>query len=130
MESALEFISIAHHDLGHPDRTNQAGKFPFPLSTFHFLLSQFQHLSFPLFPSPFARYLFFTVKMDKLSTTQTLSLETLELARTAFARFHTQCFWFMREDLEISEEHLEMIIRGLRTHGNREAFLLAARLCH
>jgi len=35
----------------------------------------------------------------------------------------------MREDLRVCEEDLEAIIRGLRAHGNREAFLLAARLC-
>ena len=35
----------------------------------------------------------------------------------------------MREDLRVGEEDLEAIIRGLRAHGNREAFLLAAKLC-
>jgi hypothetical protein len=56
--------------------------------------------------------------------------ERLELAQQAFNRFHTRCFWFMREDLRVSEEDIEAIIRGLRSHGNREAFLIAARLCH
>ena len=53
----------------------------------------------------------------------------LALAEEAFERFHSRCFWFMREDLHVGEEDLEAIIRGLRAHGNREAFLLAARLC-
>ena len=57
------------------------------------------------------------------------SLEKLALAQAAFARFHTRCFWFLREDLRVGEEHLETIIRGLRAHGNREAFLIAAELC-
>ena len=53
----------------------------------------------------------------------------LALAQQAFDRFHSRCFWFMREDLRVGEEHLEAIIRGLRAHGNREAFLIAAQLC-
>jgi hypothetical protein len=55
--------------------------------------------------------------------------ERQALAQEAFIRFHTQCFWFMREDLQVSEEDIESIIRGLRNHGNREAFLIAAKLC-
>ena len=57
------------------------------------------------------------------------SPERLALAQQAFTRFHTRCFWFMREDLRVGEEDLEAVIRGLRAHGNREAFLIAARLC-
>ena len=55
--------------------------------------------------------------------------ERLALAQQAFERFHTRCFWFMREDLRVGEEDIEAIIRGLRFHGNREAFLIAAKLC-
>ncbi len=55
--------------------------------------------------------------------------ERLVLAQQAFNRFHTRCFWFMREDLRVSEEDIEAIIHGLRNHGNREAFLIATRLC-
>jgi len=62
-------------------------------------------------------------------TTPTASPEKLALAQSAFARFHTRCFWFMREDLRVGEEDLEAIIRGLRAHGDREAFLIAAQLC-
>ena len=57
------------------------------------------------------------------------SSERLALAQQAFERFHSRCFWFMREDLRVGEEDLEAIIRGLRAHGNREAVLLAAILC-
>ena len=55
--------------------------------------------------------------------------ERLALAQQAFEQFHSRCFWFMREDLRVGEEDLEAIIRGLRAHGNREAFLIAAKLC-
>jgi hypothetical protein len=57
------------------------------------------------------------------------SPERLALAQQAFERFHTRCFWFMRDDLPLGEEDIDAIIRGLRSHGNREAFLIAARLC-
>jgi hypothetical protein len=55
--------------------------------------------------------------------------EKLELAQQAFQRFHSRCFWFMREDLTVGEKDLDAIVRGLRTHGNREAFMIAGRLC-
>jgi hypothetical protein len=55
--------------------------------------------------------------------------ERLALARHAFQRFHTRCFWFMREDLAVGEEDIESIVRGLRANGDREAFIIAARLC-
>jgi hypothetical protein len=55
--------------------------------------------------------------------------EKLALAQQAFEQFHTRCFWFMREDLRVAGEDIEAIIHGLRAHGNREAFLIAARLC-
>ena len=53
----------------------------------------------------------------------------LALAQSAFGRFHTRCFWFLREDLQVREAVLETIVHGLRAHGNREAFLIAAELC-
>jgi hypothetical protein len=67
-------------------------------------------------------------ELSKVATPPT-SPAKLALAQQAFERFHSRCFWFMREDLRVCEEDLEAIIRGLRAHGNREAFLLAARLC-
>jgi hypothetical protein len=70
--------------------------------------------------------------MNNPSTTASPPLplpEKLALAQQAFERFHTCCFWFMRDDLPLGEEDIDAIIRGLRSHGNREAFLIAARLC-
>ena len=57
------------------------------------------------------------------------SAEKLALAQRAFTRFYTRCFWFLREDLIVDKDNLELVIRGLRAHGNREAFLVAAQLC-
>ena len=67
--------------------------------------------------------------MPSSITPPSASPEKLALAQAAYARFYTRCFWFMREDLQVEREHLETIVRGLRAHGNREAFLIAARLC-
>lgn len=59
-----------------------------------------------------------------------LSLEgKLELARQVFRELHAQCFWYLRSDLELQAEDLDEVIRGLRAHGGRRGFLLAARLC-
>ena len=55
--------------------------------------------------------------------------ERLALAREAFQRYYTRCFWFMRKDLDISPADLPAIAEGLRKHGGREGFLLAAKLC-
>jgi hypothetical protein len=55
--------------------------------------------------------------------------EKLALARQAFKSYYARCFWFLREDLQIGPEHIKTIVRGLRAHGDREAFRIAARLC-
>ncbi len=54
----------------------------------------------------------------------------LREARRAFRRFHAQCFWFMREDMEITAADIPVIVRGLQENGGRQGFLLAAKLCH
>jgi len=53
----------------------------------------------------------------------------LELARKAFKEFYAQCFWSWRDDLEITEEHLPLVIRGLRRHGGHKGYRIVAQLC-
>ena len=53
----------------------------------------------------------------------------LELARWAFREFYAQCFWSYREDMEITEEKIPLIIRGLRSEGGRAGYRVAAELC-
>lgn len=55
--------------------------------------------------------------------------ERLQLARQAFADYYTQCFWYLRRDLEIDVGDIPEISRGLRLHGGRPGFILATRLC-
>ncbi len=50
-------------------------------------------------------------------------------ARRAFRKYHAQCFWFMREDLQIGSEDIPEIIKGLRLHGGRSGMKFAERLC-
>jgi hypothetical protein len=55
--------------------------------------------------------------------------EKLALAREAYRKYYIQCFWWMREDIEIGPEDLLTIAKGLRSHGDRQAFIIAGRLC-
>jgi hypothetical protein len=55
--------------------------------------------------------------------------ERLQVAAQAFREFYAECFWYLRPDLSIDEAAIPEIVRGLRRHGGRRGFLLAARLC-
>lgn len=50
-------------------------------------------------------------------------------ARRAFRQFHAQCFWYMREDMDVRLEDVPEIVRGLRRNGGRQGYALAAKLC-
>ena len=67
--------------------------------------------------------------MDTLPVTAMKSDDRLALAREAVAAFRTRCFWFLSPDFTITTETLPLVIEGLRSHGDRAAFLIAARLC-
>ena len=53
----------------------------------------------------------------------------IQEAQEAFNSFYAQCFWYMRKDMQITENDLPEIIRGLRHYGGRQGFLLADKLC-
>lgn len=57
------------------------------------------------------------------------SAERLALAREALATYRTRCFWSLAPGFVVTEETLPLVIEGLRRHGDRAAFQLAARLC-
>lgn len=65
--------------------------------------------------------------MSKESTTD--RERRIELARKAFKEFYARCFWSYREDLEITEEFIPFIIRGLRQHGGMAGYRVASKLC-
>lgn len=55
--------------------------------------------------------------------------EKLTLAQEAFRKYQTACFWFMREDIVVGPDDLPIIAKGLRSHGDRQAFIIAGKLC-
>ena len=54
--------------------------------------------------------------------------ERLELARNLFREFYALCFWHSPQDLEITEELIPFVIRGLRANGGHRGFKLAGML--
>ena len=50
-------------------------------------------------------------------------------AKRAYKAFYAQCFWHLRPDLNITLNDIPEIVRGLRQHGGRQGFILAAKLC-
>ena len=53
----------------------------------------------------------------------------LGLASQAYRDFYARCFWSYRQDLEITADNLALVIRGLREHGGRAGYRIAAELC-
>jgi hypothetical protein len=54
--------------------------------------------------------------------------ERLALARALFDEFYARCFWHSPRDLEITEERIPFVIRGLRANGGHRGFKLAGIL--
>jgi hypothetical protein len=52
----------------------------------------------------------------------------LERAQQLFQEYYVSCFWHWKPDLIVTEAMLPAIIKGLRIHGGRQAFLAADRL--
>ncbi len=64
-----------------------------------------------------------------LSSDEARDMVRVREARRAFREFHTQCFWYLRPDLVVTLNDVPEIVRGLRQHGGRKGFRIAARLC-
>jgi hypothetical protein len=67
-----------------------------------------------------------------LATSQAQTTSTpqsrLELARELFRKFHAQCFWSSPGDLEITNDLIPFVAKGLRTNGGQLGFVLAGKL--
>jgi len=50
-------------------------------------------------------------------------------ARRAFRRYRVRCFWSSPADLKIRLEDVPWVAEQLMKHGDRQAWLLGARLC-
>jgi hypothetical protein len=66
----------------------------------------------------------------ELSPEQARAMVRVREARRAYWRFHAQCFWSHPPDLEITAADVPWVAEQLRCHGGREAWEVAARLCH
>lgn len=54
--------------------------------------------------------------------------ERLELANQLYREYRTRCFWHSPRDLEITEDLIPFVVKGLRTYGGRRGFILASKL--
>ncbi len=70
-----------------------------------------------------------TPEEPSLTSSDLTDESRLRTASWAFRRFHGQCFWYLRADLEITLADVPMIVDGLRKNGGHSGFLLAAKLC-
>jgi len=52
----------------------------------------------------------------------------LELAKRLYREYFVSCFWHCRPDLEITEELIPFVAKGVRAHGGRKGFIAAAKL--
>ena len=50
-------------------------------------------------------------------------------ARRAYRTYHASCFWSYRADLTITRDDIAWVAEQLMKHGNRAAWLTAAKLC-
>jgi len=55
--------------------------------------------------------------------------ERLSRAQEAYREYHCRCFWFMDEDLIITEGVLPLVIEELKLHGGHKGWKLAHELC-
>ena len=62
-----------------------------------------------------------------MSTPQSLP-ELLKLANRLYQDFHAQCFWHSPRDLQITHDLIPFVAKGLKAHGGRRGFMLAADL--
>jgi len=56
------------------------------------------------------------------------STAAVRRAQELFKEYYARCFWHLKPDLVVTQELIPMIVKGLRAHGGRREFLLAAQL--
>lgn len=54
--------------------------------------------------------------------------DILKLANQLYQEYHTRCFWHSPRDLDITEDLLPFVVKGLRTYGGHRGFMLAGKL--
>jgi hypothetical protein len=51
-----------------------------------------------------------------------------ELANQLFREYYSRCFWHCPHDLVITEGLIPFVVKGLRTYGGRQGYMLASKL--
>jgi hypothetical protein len=69
------------------------------------------------------------MKTIELPTTPLTNEERLRCAQAVYREYRIQCFWFMRDDLIVTEKNFPLIIEGLKLHGGHKGWKLAHALC-
>ena len=64
-----------------------------------------------------------------LTPTQAKEMVKVREARRAFQRYRALCFWSYDPNLKVSIDDVPWIAETLMKHGNREAWMVAERLC-
>jgi hypothetical protein len=64
----------------------------------------------------------------RLSAESARAMVCVREARKAFRMHYLRCFWWAREDLVIRLADVPWVADGLRKHGGRDEWRLAARL--
>jgi hypothetical protein len=63
-----------------------------------------------------------------LSPHQAREMVAVRLARSAFRKFFSQCFWSSPPDLEITPQNVPWVADQLRRNGNMAAWRAASRI--
>lgn len=69
------------------------------------------------------------MKTLELPTTRLSDEERLRLAQEAYREYRIQCFWFMKDNLIVTDDNFPLIIEGLKLHGGHKGWKLAHALC-
>jgi hypothetical protein len=64
-----------------------------------------------------------------LSSSASTRNARLSRAQEAYRDYRVRCFWFMKDDLIVTEANLPLIIEGLKLHGGHKGWKLAHELC-
>jgi hypothetical protein len=68
------------------------------------------------------------VSRRALSSEQAKQMVAVRLARSAYKKFRTLCFWSYSPDLQITAANAAWVAEQLRRNGNRAAWQAAGRI--
>ncbi len=64
-----------------------------------------------------------------LTPEQAREMVKVREARRAFKRYNALCFWSYDPNLKVSIDDVPWVAENLKRYGNREAWVVAERLC-